>query len=121
MKARVKKKWLRALRSGRFLKGRGYLVQTKKEQDFFCCLGVLTNLYVEETGKGTVWDINDSVLAPEVQLWAGFRQAKDTHLKSVWDAQDPRCGKKRLSGWNDGNPGKPKSFHAIADLIEKYL
>lgn len=85
MKQVVKNKWLKALRSGKYQQGRGDL----KSGNSFCCLGVLTDLYIKENKKVAAWapaggfelrnkDGNliehESALLPRaVQKWAGLR------------------------------------------------
>ncbi len=48
MKARWKKKWLAALRSGEYRQGREALRQRVKKSDAYCCLGVLADLVAPE-------------------------------------------------------------------------
>jgi hypothetical protein len=57
MKKTVKKKWVEALRSGKYRQGRGYLRSTVRTSAVdggggYCCLGVLCDIYRKETGKG---------------------------------------------------------------------
>ena len=72
MKDRIKELWLEALRSGEYEQGTNKLVIENGETQF-CCLGVLTNLYVEETGDAEVWEISTAVLSDKVRNWAGIR------------------------------------------------
>jgi len=122
MEKSVMKKWVKALRSGEYLQCTGSLTE-KDEQgnDTFCCLGVLTNLYVQENGisklkldnsKGnglSFWDFNeefDSYLCDPIRKWAGMRSNKgDLFLSGL----DP------LYEQNDDG----KSFSEIADIIEE--
>ena len=70
MNAKVKKLWVEALKSGEYFQGKGQLVIEPKDMGYaldikeaeaetgdtlFCCLGVLTNIYVEETGDTDAW------------------------------------------------------------------
>jgi hypothetical protein len=77
----VKAKWLAALRSGEYTQAQERL---KTYEGCFCCLGVLTDLYNKETGKGE-WTPEDegvvfssggdeegTVLPDEVRIWAGL-------------------------------------------------
>ena len=41
MKPHLTKRWIKALRSGKYQQGNGWL----KKKDKYCCLGVLTELY----------------------------------------------------------------------------
>ena len=45
------KKWVVALRSGKYKQGKGVL---RNEKDEFCCLGVACDLYIKEFG-GDAW------------------------------------------------------------------
>lgn len=89
MKTRVKKMWLKALESGKYKKTRN----TLRSPRGFCCLGVLTDLYIKDTGKGK-WgekDVDGNIMfvAPNgelesatlpicVQEWAGLTQENPT-------------------------------------------
>jgi hypothetical protein len=55
MDKRIKGLWLKALRSGEYKQGREYL-----NNNGFCCLGVLCDLYAKETDHGR-W-IEDPIL-----------------------------------------------------------
>lgn len=48
-----KDKWLTALRSGEYLRGKGRLkyIGITSANDRYCCLGVLCELYKKETGR----------------------------------------------------------------------
>ena len=46
MKPEIKKRWLEALRSGKYTQARGYM----KQDGSHCCLGVLSDLYAKEQG-----------------------------------------------------------------------
>lgn len=48
MKTEVKKKWVYALMSGKYMQGKGQL----RQRNQYCCLGVLCDIYKENTGKG---------------------------------------------------------------------
>jgi len=100
MKKKIMEKWVRALRSGKFKQCRNSLcmVDRKTNQNSFCCLGVLTELYLRERkrqkkGPGIKgFEVNtnddfdpesthypkwmvensDGLLPLEVAKWAGF-------------------------------------------------
>lgn len=127
MKASIKKKWLEALRSGKYQQGRG---QLKCMGERYCCLGVLTDLYLKEKPKKRAWfgelkgadkDV-DTVIGPsmaytplEVMQWAGLPdqnpvvkfKGKNTSLADLNDGS--------------GGIGEPRSFLRIAQVIEKQL
>ena len=49
MKPSIKKRWLEALRGGKYKQGRNYLrAKDKNGELHYCCLGVLTDLYIKE-------------------------------------------------------------------------
>lgn len=115
MNQEIKKKWVEALRSGNYPQGRGYL----KCEDRYCCLGVLCQIYAEETGKGRFeldrhdkakFMIDDAhgrydYLPLEVTDWAGLNET------------NPYAGQNPLAWLNDNN----RTFSDIADLIGTYL
>ena len=72
MNKRVKKKWIKALGSGNYIKGQGYLWMEDKDE--YCCLGVLTDLYIREKkikNEDRMHDLLDrAVLHDEVMAWA---------------------------------------------------
>lgn len=125
MKKSVKKKWVAALRSGKYKQGTGTL---RTQEDEFCCLGVLCEVariegvipnpirhysrFQDETswyyGKGSVNDGRRNGTLPwAVMKWAGIEDP-NPHLSLNVTA----------AGWNDD---KGADFNKIADLIEEYL
>ena len=102
----IKEKWLRALRSGRYAQTNGYLHKEVNGQDRFCCLGVLTNLYVEENGEPEVWNLGNIILAEEVVEWA---ELTDENPHVVIEGT--------LASLNDSG----RTFKQIANIIEKEL
>lgn len=77
MKEEIKQIWIDALTSGKYKQGTRVL----RWADEFCCLGVLCDLFQQETGKGK-WVTDDfggtkflnenKVLPKEVQEWASI-------------------------------------------------
>ena len=120
MKPEIKKRWVRALRSGKYIQGRNNL---RPSEDRFCCLGVLCDIARKE-GVGD-WGFGSSAIefvpksgrrystigAPPTAVlkWAGL-----TGMNSVYI----RKHRATLAVLNDG---KKKSFKEIADIIEKNL
>ena len=115
------KKWVAALRSGEY----NQTTRCLQDDEGFCCLGVATDLFIRETGKGH-WNkgytydtpgytaakyISSSGkeyevdLAPEVADWLGLSQTNG-HFGERGDLS--------LSSQNDND----ETFHEIADLIE---
>jgi len=77
----VKKRWIKALRSGKYRRGEGRLCTTHKGRSRFCCLGVLAHEELDgewqesdEVYEGTkVWDLfykgeRDDASLPEIVL-----------------------------------------------------
>lgn len=111
MNETVKEKWKTALTSGEYEQGIGSLRVNNK----YCCLGVLTDLYHKETGKGR-WSAMDvfiddneeassGFLTLGVQKWAGL----PTNCPAVVD------GERYLHNLND--TGTP--FVEIAKLLDE--
>lgn len=104
MLKRIKTKWVKALRSGKYAQTRGEL----RNAEGYCCLGVLTDLYCKE--KNIRWKTatkSTTIALPKVvQEWANIRRS------------NPIIGKNTASQLNDG---KMKSFEEIADLIDLHL
>lgn len=98
----IKRRWVGALRSGKYQQGRGCLRATSDDGTVeHCCLGVLSELWSEETGED--FDGERTFLPEPVRIWAGLRRAA------------PRAQSQFLAVLNDR--GKP--FDEIADLIEQ--
>lgn len=88
MKQEVKKIWVEALDSGNYQKGKHAL----RRGDRFCCLGVLCDLFIKETGNGmwseseidslvsfVVYNKTENATLPEVVMkWAGLKEFNPT-------------------------------------------
>ena len=112
------KKWVEALRSGKFKQGKNFLHSI--EGDTFCCLGVACELAVKEgiipepilkdTGTYVYGDENDSsngFLPRAVKNWLG--------LGDVSGRLKMETGNTSLTNLNDSGT---YDFNAIADIIE---
>jgi hypothetical protein len=106
----VKKKWIAALRSGKWTQGRWRLGRMKSSGREHCCLGVLCELAaVEGVAKigvdGDTWtyDLRTTNLPERVTNWANL-SLESEHVGT-------------LIGMNDS--GEP--FTKIADYIEEHL
>lgn len=132
MKKTVKKKWLKALRSGEYKQGKWQLQTPASEGTVasFCCLGVLCELAVAEGvipppklntendkmyyGNG---DGDTSTILPGAVIdWAFLKREVERGDKDNF--RDPHAGAHHLSFVNDFGG---KSFNQIADLIEEHL
>jgi hypothetical protein len=128
MKQNVMKKWVKALRSGKFKKGMGTLKKFNREGTAqHCCLGVLCELYNNEMKKNKKKTLSEKVcdnydfpfgycrfdghrddLPKVVKKWSGISnglgefETSDNEYHSLADLND--IGKK---------------FKTIADIIEK--
>ena len=112
MKKSIMKKWVKALRSGEYEQGKGVLCRIGDKHDYFCCLGVLTDIYMQEIGdlnistlgKDIRYDFSIGDLPPKVRKWSGvksgFGSFNQTSLSYLNDS------------WN-------KDFKEIADIIER--
>jgi hypothetical protein len=151
MKKTIMNKWVKALRSGKYKQGREKLctVNGTIGQESYCCLGVLTDLYLQDRKrqkKGpnikffhtyskedvdhdenfSKWEIDgeDGCLPPEVAEWAGFNTATDDYKTGCFSNGKSEID---LALLNDGGLNhknydetiKPKSFKQIANVIEK--
>lgn len=115
MNAKVKQLWLEALRSGEFRQGKELLHPTSET---YCCLGVLCEIYQQETGNGSWVDQRFKVAAFDVEIvelpsavaqWAGL------------NSSDPVLGNRSNSVTASVLNDRGKTFEYIANRIEKYL
>lgn len=104
------KKWVKALRSGKYSQGRRWLLKDGR----YCCLGVACQLAIESgvdvsvkkhplCDGVTVFDKNDGFLPEQVSKWLGLLSF-DGRFKRI----------ESLTSRND----KGATFSEIADLIE---
>ena len=121
MKSEVKTALCSALRSGEYKQGRNVLKKIDRDGvTRHCCLGVLTELYVDTKHVKEGWKKPRRILDDRrVQVYPYGRQKDwDMPKKAIrnWagiDAEQTR----HLAGMND----KGRSFKQIADYIEKNL
>lgn len=95
MKLDAKNKWVEALRSGRYQQAKGNLF---KPDEGYCCLGVLTDLYLKEHGISTgnhEGDIKthsqgytNGIPNQEVEDWAGLNYNDTGELAEMNDGGD---------------------------------
>ena len=144
------KQWVNALRSGKYDQGKGYLClfNPSTNQYKHCCLGVLTDLYINQmrkskkANKTNLENYNFSCQSTaQDRFYPAWLNLEITHEerdacvlpKAVaewagintnirgWDVGNIQHIQKHLADLNDGlNSTKPKTFSEIADLIEKY-
>jgi hypothetical protein len=138
MKPEIKEKWIAALKSGEYQKGVDSLRQQVGEGEFrHCCLGVLCELHMKETGEGQ-WSENNVYgtttgserdwLPTAVQKWAGIDTSggkfdpdpEDIALRVI----EEDFGHVKLSFVNDARKGKlcyDPTFNTVIKYIEKYF
>jgi hypothetical protein len=147
MNKRVKAKWVKALRSGKYKKGVGQLAELitvpvedgweaddKVVGEKFCCLGVLCDLYdKEKKNKERSWNEEQGELPEEVMEWAGLDMAdpvvkfnadkfNEHHDVKIYGKHWLEPGRVTLSSLNDHVCVlRKKGFAMIADVIEKQL
>ena len=125
MNQRIKIAWVEALRSGEYEQTSGRLARGGDELQpptSFCCLGVLTDMYLKEKGlawgsRGSLAQLNEEwkgLLDEEVQAWAGLRDDPSVRFDGSFTT---------LGSLNDGvcMDGEPLTFDQIADVIEGEL
>jgi hypothetical protein len=108
MNQEIKQRWVEALRSGEYQQGKESLYHCGK----FCCLGVLTDLYIKEHGlqwkqdSAGLWSFEEGggLLPRSVQKWSGI------------DFPNPTILGDRATDCNDYYD---LSFKEIAALIEE--
>lgn len=117
MDREIKKKWVAALRSGKYKQGFRQLRARRSHEDdqlFHCCLGVLAELYCEATNQP--WnpeEVNNvEALAEPVLNWAGL-------IPGMSLGGIVRIGVTltQLSFHNDAG----KTFEQIADAIDEQM
>jgi len=136
MNKNIAKKWVKALRSGKYKRGKGYLKQYNKKGELrHCCLGVLCELYNDEMKKnhkkclktrtkehdfadndGFVFFNNQSGLLPSiVKKWAEIKDSSGEFVYKIKDKYGEYKNNENLSFLNDTG----RKFSTIANIIEK--
>ena len=114
----IKRRWLEALRSGKYAQNKGSLRQARPDGTFgFCCLGVLCDVVMPEA-----WDSDAS---PYHNACGGGYPSEEIRRVAELGDVDPAIKGVEISGQpqvtlsilNDAG----YSFEAIADLIEVEL
>lgn len=109
MKYKTMKKWVRALRSGKYEQGTtGYLMTTKSGADRFCCLGILCDIMGADIDTDT-----DHLLDATQSRVVGMRSANG-ELNRPYKVKGGGVGRS-LDVLNDCG----LSFKQIARIIEK--
>lgn len=140
LKPEIKEKWVTALESGEYQQTQRCL----SDNVGFCCLGVLTDLYIKETGQGK-WltdelDVAKSFVdSPDLPSLNALDEDGDFNGRYVliedgllphpvrqWAHGDPyaqsECWEDDLAAMNDGDLiSEPKTFAEIAKHIKENL
>lgn len=119
MNQEIKAKWVEALRSGEYKQGTRYL----NSEEGFCCLGVLTDLYIKENGLewkkeegcgGLSFQNGLTILPQSVHQWSELETPLG-HIDSIGNRSSA------ISSLADLNDGARMTFPQIADVIEYAL
>jgi hypothetical protein len=116
MKKEIKALWLTALRSGIYKKGEGAL----NDQQHYCCLGVLCDIYQKQTGEGR-WEAADD---GTLHFRIGEADERDVLPNDVVDwaelpDRNPYFDEYRaIAEYNDESE---TTFEDVADIIEANL
>ena len=134
MKQNIMKKWVKALRSGKYKQGTGTLKQyNRKGQAEHCCLGVLCELYNQEMKKNKKKTLPEKVyendydfshgysrfsgkkedLPKEVKDWAGMKNSLGKFKANKVDEYGDR--EECLADLND----MFQEFETISNIIEQ--
>lgn len=120
MNPEIKERWCNALTNGEYKQGKGTLkTSTGEEPPKFCCLGVLTDLYLKE--KNLTWRHKSQSLGG-VFYWELATLPEDVR---DWAGIDPEVGSKvqysesynTLAAENDLG----ETFERIAQIIKENL
>ena len=119
MKANIKKRWIAALRSGKYQQTKGRLRRVRGGKITHCCLGVLGELYCEATKQS--WNNREvnlkQGLSLRVQNWAGLPDSLGARVKIVYKEPSLRGYDYYLAEHND----KSATFAQIADAIDEQM
>ena len=111
MKAELKQRWVRALRSRKYKQGRGALRKKTPDGFTYCCMGVLADLIAPDS-----WE-NPEPNGKCHSNWANDMEEFDLdRLREIGLDPMEQCD---LIAMNDGEESKPVGFRRIADWIEK--
>ena len=107
MNKQVKRKWLKALRSGEYQQGDSQLLNKNNGNSYYCCLGVLEDIYRKEHGY----------LFPFEYQRYGYHTRPCAKWSGL-DNSEKEGTARTLTGMNDDDQ---LPFSEIANWIEKNL
>lgn len=123
MNPEVKVKWLAALRGGEYKQGRGCLRKESRGETRFCCLGVLTDLYIQEYPENGAWTYHKNNRVGERHTYYRFSYDEEEDAVPIPVQEWANIG---LRG-NFGNSSlvykndNGASFKQIANMVEEYF
>lgn len=122
MKKHIAKKWVEALRSGKYKQGQRRL---RDENNNFCCLGVLCNLHANEFPKLAKDETDplmylgeDESLPGQVREWSGISDPLGELKEIDWWVEDDTCIFDKYTSLAEAND-EGVTFEKIADWIEQ--
>ena len=128
MNKEIKERWITALESGEYIHGVNALKKSSEGEIAYCCLGVLCDMYIKETGtaswhepnssgiceflnSGQEQGIGNSAFLPDIVIgWSGMKDSRGVFT----DDTDKRVS---LVGVNDSS----EDFGRVIECIEKYF
>jgi len=139
MNAEIKERWVKALRSGDYIQGKGALRRTEGGIHKYCCLGVLCDILAKETShKWVKNDVLDTPYGDMLATQAGkdLYTPKDPNSKGYVSSSLPSTDIVEWAGFSknhnwlinsayyeetlyDINDRGGSTFSDIADLIEE--
>lgn len=141
MKQEIAERWIAALRSGQYRQAVNYLTHLSGPRDehgriicSHCALGVLVDLYQNETGELNPWPNIDGdavsyqdevtekysalVLPTQVVRWAGMRSSHGSFREQLFIEVDGRAAV--CNSVTSLNDEARLDFNQIADIIENH-
>ena len=125
MKTAIAKRWVEALRSGKYKQGKEYLKRGNK----YCCLGVLCDLYL--TDKKKEWRVNnegtepfytceksEGALPTKVMKWAKMPDDTSVSDQVAMHHMEERDKYDEVITLVEANDTRGYNFEQIAKLIE---
>lgn len=110
MNKEIKDKWVAALESGEYEQGKGKLKRDNK----FCCLGVLTDIYIKE--NNLEWEENEN----DYCLLDGFSETLSISVRE-WAEMNKESKQTILPELINLNDSQSKTFKQIAKVIKETL
>jgi len=111
MNPQIKQKWVDALRSGEYQQTKGRL----HDEDGFCCLGVLCDLYIKE--NNVEWELVNNGNYYEFQYKVADLPFSVVEWSGIPSHNLMDISERTFAELND----KGFTFNEIADVIEEHL